>query len=103
MAFFLPGVLLTHASTTTACNRLPSLVTLCEADEDEEDEYMDLAMATWTDTDWHEHPTVTKEASSYRCLCGRLAAGERTHKITYRVLHLQCFFVPPLFWHLIVQ
>lgn len=44
MAFFLPGVLLTHASTTTACNRLPSLVTLCEADEDEEDEYMDLAM-----------------------------------------------------------
>ena len=33
------GVLLTHASTTTACNRLPSLVTLCEvADEDEDAE-----------------------------------------------------------------
>ena len=30
-------MLLTHASTTTACNRLPSLVTLCEvADEDED-------------------------------------------------------------------
>ena len=34
---FHQGVLLTHASTTTACNRLPSLVTLCEvADEDED-------------------------------------------------------------------
>lgn len=33
----LPGVLWTHASTTTACNRLPSLVTLCEVEDEEED------------------------------------------------------------------
>ncbi|CAK9002327.1 unnamed protein product [Durusdinium trenchii] len=39
------GVLWTHASTTTACNRLPSLVTLIEADDEEEDrEYMGLAL-----------------------------------------------------------
>lgn len=45
VAFFLPAVLRTHASTTTACNRLPSLVTLCEADTEEEDqEYINLAM-----------------------------------------------------------
>ena len=45
VVFILPGVLLTHASTTTACNRLPSLVTLCEvADEDEDAQYMGLAM-----------------------------------------------------------
>lgn len=44
-AFILPGVLWTHASTTSACNRLPSLVMLCEVeDEDEDAEYMDLAM-----------------------------------------------------------
>eukprot|EP00435_Cladocopium_sp_Y103_P064778 s148_g26.t1 len=45
IVFILPGVLWTHASTTTACNRLPSLVTLCEVEDEEEDaEYMDLAM-----------------------------------------------------------
>eukprot|EP00435_Cladocopium_sp_Y103_P070645 s1179_g35.t1 len=45
MALFLPAVLWTHASTTTACNRLPSLVTLCEAETEEEDqEYINLAM-----------------------------------------------------------
>eukprot|EP00913_Durusdinium_trenchii_P011772 g11058.t1 len=45
VALFLPGVLWTNASTTTACNRLPSLVMLLEADDEEEDaEYMDLAM-----------------------------------------------------------
>lgn len=45
VVFILPGVLLTHASTTTACNRLPSLVTLCEVvDEDEDAQYMGLAM-----------------------------------------------------------
>ena len=38
-------MLWTHASTTTACNRLPSLVTLIEADDEEEDrEYMGLAL-----------------------------------------------------------
>ena len=46
VAFFLPAVLWTHASTTTACNRLPSLVTLCEAETEEEDqEYINLAMS----------------------------------------------------------
>lgn len=45
VALFLPGVLWTNASTTTACNRLPSLVMLCEVSDEEEDaEYMDLAM-----------------------------------------------------------
>lgn len=44
-AFILPGVLWTAATTTTACNRLPSLVILCEVDDEDEDaEYMDLAM-----------------------------------------------------------
>lgn len=44
-AFILPGVLWTAATTTTACNRLPSLVMLCEVDDEDEDaEYMDLAM-----------------------------------------------------------
>ena len=37
IVFILPGVLWTHASTTTACNRLPSLVTLCEVEDEEED------------------------------------------------------------------
>ncbi|CAK9058141.1 unnamed protein product [Durusdinium trenchii] len=41
----IPGVLWTHASTTTACNRLPSLVTLFEVeDEQEDEEYMGLAL-----------------------------------------------------------
>ena len=60
MALFLPGVLWTSASTSTACsltltfssnsssaqgNRLPSLVLLCEAEEtDDDSEYIDLAM-----------------------------------------------------------
>lgn len=45
IVFILPGVLWTHASTTTACNRLPSLVTLCEVEDEEEDaEFMGLAM-----------------------------------------------------------
>lgn len=43
--FFIPGVLWTHARTTTACKRLPSLVTLCEVEDEEQDaEYMGLAM-----------------------------------------------------------
>ena len=46
VACILPVVLWTHASTTTACNRLPSLVTLCEAETEEEDqEYINLAMS----------------------------------------------------------
>ncbi|CAK9026828.1 unnamed protein product [Durusdinium trenchii] len=45
VAVIIPGVLWTHACTTTACNRLPSLVTLCEgSDEDEDEEYTGLAM-----------------------------------------------------------
>jgi len=35
--FFIPGVLWTHARTTTACKRLPSLVTLCEVEDEEQD------------------------------------------------------------------
>ncbi|CAE7372145.1 Lrguk [Symbiodinium sp. CCMP2592] len=41
----LPGVLLVHASTTTACKRLPSLVMLWEPSEDSnERDYIDLAL-----------------------------------------------------------
>lgn len=46
IVFILPGVLWTHASTTTACNRLPSLVTLCEVEDEEEDaEWLAFAWA----------------------------------------------------------
>lgn len=45
LALVVPGVLWTHASTTTACNCLPSLVTLCKVENEEEDaDYMGLAM-----------------------------------------------------------
>ena len=49
IVFILPGVLWTHASTTTACNRLPSLVTLCEVEDEEEDsEWLAFAwVITW--------------------------------------------------------
>ena len=35
----LRGVLWTAATTTTACNRLPSLVMLCEVDDEDEEPF----------------------------------------------------------------
>ncbi|CAK9080925.1 unnamed protein product [Durusdinium trenchii] len=44
VAYLIPGVLWTHASTTTACRRLPSLVTLCDVEDEEQDhDYLGLA------------------------------------------------------------
>ena len=62
-AFSAAGVLWTHASTTSACNRLPSLVMLCEV-EDEDEAWAKASQANWGSFRW----TIQSAAKLHGCL-----------------------------------